>query len=123
MKLKTLGLAVALVTASAVPALAESACMEPIAPAAIDGSTATLDQMKAAQNDVKTFLKQSDDYQVCLFKELSDEKQAALKDKKDLDPAIEAAVNAKVQANQALKEKVGGEFNAAVNAYNAKHPH
>jgi hypothetical protein len=123
MNLKTLGLAAVLVTASAVPALADSACMEPIAPAAVDGGTATLDQMKATQSDVKMFLKQSDDYQGCLFKELNDQKKAALKDKKDLDPSVEAGVNAKVQENQQLKEKVGAEFNASVAAYNAKHPH
>ena len=122
MMVKILGLAVALVAMSAMPALAQSACMEPIAPAAINGATATVAQMKSAHDDVMTFIKQSDDYQVCLFKELNDAKAAALKDKKDVDPTLEPAVNAKVQANQGLKEKVGGEFNAAVNAYKAAHP-
>jgi len=119
---KIFALSAALLAVSAVPALAQSSCMEPIAPAAVDGSTATADQMKGAHDDVMTFIKQSDDYQVCLYKDLNDQKAAALKDKKDLDPSIEPAVDAKVQANQALKEKVGGEFNAAVTAYKAKHP-
>ena len=119
---KIFGLAAALLVASAAPVLAESACMAPIAPAAVDGSTATPAQMKATHDDVMTFIKQSDDYQMCLFKELNDAKAAALKDKKDLDPSIEQGVNAKVQDNQSLKEKVGNEFNAAVVAYKAKHP-
>ena len=32
------------------------------------------------------------------------------------------STDAKIQSNQALKEKVGAEYNAAVTAYKAKHP-
>ena len=122
MILKRLGLAVALVGLSAAPALAQSAGQEPIAPVAIDGATATTAQMNGAHEDVMTFIKQSDDYQLCLYKELDDAKQDAIKNKKQIDPALEPAVAKKVDANQHLKEKVGGEFNAAVIAYKAKHP-
>ena len=122
MILKTLGLAAALVGLSAAPALAQSACQEPIAPAAINGATATTAQMSGAHDDVVTFIKQSDDYQSCLYKELSDAKADAVKNKKVVDPALEPAVANKVDANQHLKEKVGGEYNAAVMAYKAKHP-
>ena len=122
MILKTLGLAVALVGLSAAPALAQSACQEPIAPTAVNGATATTTQMSGAHDDVVTFIKQSDDYQSCLYKELSDAKADALKNKKVVDPALEPAVASKVDANQHLKEKVGGEYNAAVMAYKAKHP-
>jgi hypothetical protein len=121
--LKKFALACVLVAGSAIPALADSSsCSEPIAPAPIDGSTATQAQMKGAQQDVMNFLKASDDYQGCLYNDLHDQKMAAQKAKKDLDPSIEAAVNAKVDANQKLKEKVGGEFNTAVGAYKAAHP-
>ena len=122
MMLKTFALAAALMLASAVPAAAESMCSEPIAPAAIDGNTATVAQLSAAVADVKTFLKQSDDYQVCLIKELNDAKDAARKAKKDVDPALVDDTTKKIQANQSLKEKVGAEYNAAANAYKAKHP-
>ena len=122
MMLKTLGLVVALVGLSVVPAMADSACQEPIAPAAVDGSTATTAQMNGAHDDVMTFIKQSDDYQACVLREFSDAKADAVKNKKTLDPSIEAAVTQKVDANQHLKEKVGGEYNAAVMAYKAKHP-
>ena len=122
MMLKTLGLVVALVGLSAVPAMADSACQEPIAPAAVDGSKATTAQMNGAHDDVMTFIKQSDDYQACVLREFNELKAAALKDKKPLDPAIEAAVTQKVDSNQHMKEKVGGEYNAAVMAYKAKHP-
>jgi hypothetical protein len=78
--------------------------------------------MNGAHEDVMTFIKQSDDFQLCLYKELDDAKQDALKNKKQIDPALEPAVAKKVDGNQHLKEKVGGEFNAAVIAYKAKHP-
>ena len=122
MMLKTLGLVAALILGSAAPALAQGMCSEPIAPAAVDGNVATSIQMGAAHDDVVTFLKQSDDYQNCVIKELNDAKADALKAKKDVDPALEPAAGAKIQANQGLKEKVGAEFNASVLAYKAKHP-
>jgi hypothetical protein len=122
MILKTLGLVAALAGLSTAPALAQSACQEPIAPAAIDGGTATTSQMSGAHDDVVTFIKQSDDYQSCLYKELNDAKADAVKNKKLVDPTLEPAVASKVDANQHLKEKVGGEYNAAVMAYKAKHP-
>lgn len=119
---KTIGLAAALVLASAVPSLAASACAEPIAPAAINGATATSAQMNAAHDDVMTFIKQSDDYQLCLLKEEKDANDAARKAKKDPDPALDAEVKAKILANQNLKEKVGGEFNTSVGDFKKAHP-
>lgn len=119
---KTIGLASALVLVSALPAFAASACSEPIAPAAVNGATSTEAQMHAALDDVKTFLKQSDDYQMCLLKELKDANDAAIKAKKDPDPALDTATKAKIQANQTLKEKVGAEYNAAVGDFKKAHP-
>ncbi|MBL6938352.1 MAG: hypothetical protein ISS15_02035 [Alphaproteobacteria bacterium] len=119
---KTIGLASALVLASAIPAFAASACSEPIAPAALNGATATTAQMNAARDDVMTFLKQSDDYQLCLLKEEKDANDAAVKAKKDPDPALDADTKAKILANQSLKEKVGAEFNTAVGDYKKAHP-
>lgn len=122
MILRKLGLVAALAGLSVSPALAQSTCQEPIAPVAVDGATATSAQMNGAHADVMTFIKQSDDYQLCLYKELDDAKADAIKNKKQIDPALESGVAKKVDANQHLKEKVGGEFNAAVIAYKAKHP-
>ena len=122
MILRKLGLVAALAGLSVSPALAQSTCQEPIAPEAVDGATATSAQMKGAHADDMTFIKQSDDYQLCLYKELDDAKADAIKNKKQIDPALESGVAKKVDANQHLKEKVGGEFNAAVIAYKAKHP-
>ena len=120
---KAMGLAVVLVALGAGPSFAAiSDCSDPIAPAAINGNAATKEQIHSALEDVKSFLKQSDDYQVCLLKELDDANRQAKKDKKDPDPALDADVRARIQANQTLKERVGAEFNAAAQAFNAKHP-
>jgi len=118
------GMAALFVLASAAPALADQ-CNQPIPPAiAIDGGTATLEQMQNAIKDFKTFQGASDDYQACLVADLKRQKEAAAKakDPKPLDPSIESGVSAKMAANQADKEKVGGELNAQIMAYKQAHP-
>ena len=122
MMLKTFALAAAVILASAVPAAAESLCSEPIAPAAVNGAVITHDQLMAAMADASTFIKQSDGYQDCLNKEYDVAVADAKKKKTDVDPALLPAKQAKIQANQALKEKVGAEFNAASHAWHAAHP-
>ena len=119
------GLAAAALMISVAPALAQSACGgSPFAPAALDGSKASVQQMKDAHDDVVNFMKASDDYQSCLLADLQAQKDTAAKakDAKPLDPSVEANVNKKVDDNQRMKEKVGAEFNAAVVAYKAAHP-
>lgn len=112
-------------SAAAAPALANECGGAPIPPAiTVNGSTATLQQMKDAIKDFKDFQKASDQYQSCLEADLRRQQQAAAKAKnpKPLDPSIEAGVNAKMAANQADKEKVGGELNAQIVAYKKAHP-
>jgi hypothetical protein len=116
---------VALLVLSAAPSFADSSnCVDPFPPAQVDGNKATQQQMKDAIQDFKTFQAASDDYQQCLISDLHQQQQEAAKQKdpKPLDPSIEAGVNAKVDANQRMKEKIGGELNASIQAYKAAHP-
>jgi gas vesicle protein len=113
--------AIALV-ALATPAFADDMCVTPYAPTVPDGSKATTEQMKTALDEVKAFLKASDDFQSCLVLYLNQATVEAQKNKKDVDPAIKASVLAKGDANQREKERVGGEYNAAARAYKAAHP-
>lgn len=115
-------LAAAFIVASSAPALADSMCSEPIPPASVDGMTATKEQMTQARDDVVNFIKASDDYQTCLFADLKAQKADAAKNKKVFPSSIEDSVNEKIKENQAEKEKVGGEYNAAAVAYKNKHP-
>lgn len=115
----------ALLALSISPALADSSqCVDPYPPTALDGSKATQKQMKDAIQDFKTFQAASDDFQQCLINDFhKQEKDAAgQKDPKPLDPSIKASVDAKVDANQHLKEKVGAELNVSIQAYKAAHP-
>jgi chorismate mutase len=125
--LRRISLASVLLFAMVAPALADAnSCYEPIAPAPVDGNTATEAQITSTLADVKDFIKSSDDYQTCLLSDLQNQKREAAKskdkNKTPFDPSIEADVQARVAKNQALKEQVGNEFNTAVAAYKAKHP-
>ena len=120
--LKKIGLTSALLLAGALPAMAQATCTAPIAPAAVDGSTATQAQMVAGIAAVKAFIAASDNYQDCLGANLKSQKDAAVAANKAFDPAIEQAIVARGLDNQTQKEKVGGEINAAVGAYKKIHP-
>lgn len=104
------------------PAFAEGACTRPDAPAAVDGATATMEQLLAAKAAVTAFISTSDTYQTCVLDDLDAQRKAAKKNKTTLDPTISAAADSSVAANQADKERVGADFNAAARAYKAAHP-
>jgi hypothetical protein len=116
------GIATAFLLVTVAPCMAQSSCVNPIAPAAVDGGGATTAQMKAAHDDVMNFIKSSDDYQDCVDAELKDQERQATHDKKPVDPQLAKDASDKMTANQRMKEKVGAEYNAAVQAYKAKHP-
>jgi len=111
-----------LLVLAAVPAFAQSNCYQPVPPAALNGATATKDQMAAARSDVMDFIKSSDDYQDCMDAEFKEKQRKAQKDNKPLPPDAAKAVDDAIAANQRDKEKVGAEFNASVAAYKVKHP-
>ena len=109
---------------AATPALADfTTCYEPYPPAAVNGSTATLEQMQQAQKDVQQFIKDSDDYQDCMNGQLKSMQIEAKhsKDRTPVDPSIVSMVKTKIDKNQALKVRVGAEFNTAAQAFNARH--
>ena len=120
--LKSIGLSIVLVTACALPAMAQAACTAPIAPAPVDGNTVARDVLVAAVASAKSFVAASDAYQDCLNNDLKAQKDKAAAAKVAFDPAIEAAITAKGNDSQAQKEKVGNEINAAVTAYKKAHP-
>ncbi len=106
----------------AAPAFAQDKCMAPIAPVVPNGRTAAVSDLVQANKDVVSFIKSSDDYQSCLLADLQSQIDAAKDNKKDLDPAVKKAIEAKGDANQKLKENVGKAYNAAAAAYKQAHP-
>ncbi len=121
--LKKFGLAaVLLVAAGIVPAFADDSCQVPPVPAAVDGATASRDQVLAAQAGVKTYMSASDTYQACINDYITAQNAQADKDKKPHDAAMIQAEGDKVTTNQTNKQKVGDDFNTAVGAYKKAHP-
>jgi hypothetical protein len=111
--------ALALLTA---PASAQNSCVQPYAPRIPNGTAATKDQMLTAQNEVKTFIRDSDAYQECILRDVRGQREAARRDQKTLDPSIEEAAMRRINTNQREKERVGAEYNATVKAYSDAHP-
>jgi hypothetical protein len=106
----------------AVPAVALAQCDRPAPPAAVDGAKASLDQLTQAKGAVTKFLTDSDAYQSCVLDDLAAQRAKATAAKTKLDPAVTKAAEQSVNSNQADKERVGSEFNAAVKAFKAAHP-
>ena len=106
------------------PALAAT-CTEPVPPViAVNGVTATVQQMKDAIADFKTYQSAADDFQSCISVEIQKKEAAAKKSSshKPIDPAILSALNSRAKAVQAEKEKRGGQLNAQIVAFKQAHP-
>jgi hypothetical protein len=67
-------------------------------------------------------MKASDDYQTCLVNYINAQDAAAKAEKKTFDPKAKAAIQAKGDANQKEKEKVGLAYNTAAADYKKAHP-
>lgn len=120
--LKKFGLAAALLLAGAVPAFADDTCQAPPVPAAVDGSSATADQMRAAIGAFNAYSKASDTYQQCINDYITAQNAQADKDKKPHDAAMIQTEGDKATANQGSKQKAGDDLNAAIGVYKKAHP-
>jgi len=119
--LKTMMLAALLAGAGVLPAIAQGAvCKEPAAPILPDPAKATVEQMRAVLTGAQGFMSASDSYQECLGTNLDAQKKAATADK-PFDPAVEKATMDKVDANQAMKQKVGNDANMVLTAFRKAH--
>jgi hypothetical protein len=83
-------------------------CDVPVAPLAIDGASATEQQMEAAHDAVKMFIRNSDRYQDCLGRVGDDQFSK--------NQEVQSAIS----ANQADKQQVGDAYNAAVEVFKAR---
>jgi len=133
MKRGLLVLAVALPAFAApalMPALAQSACMEPAAPSMPDGKTAARPEIITAAGAAKEFMTKSDEYQACLNMEYETTVKAALEAVKAKDKgkapvdakALDTERQAKILANQKKKEDVGKAYTASATAFKQANP-
>lgn len=111
--LKSIAVAGVILIAATGTALAQGDCSAPIPPAA-PPSKPNLNQVSDASHDANQFMKQSDDYQECLKRELRQKQAKAAKDKKEVDPSISDSIQAQIDQNQRQKEQVGTEFQTAL---------
>ncbi len=107
-----------------IPAVAQSACMEPAVPSMPDGKTAARAEIIAAAGMAKEFMTKSDEYQGCLNTEYEANVktgQAAAKEKKQSFDATKMNKERedKIAANQKKKEEVGQAYGATAAAYKA----
>lgn len=97
---------------------ARADCVSPEAPAAVDGTSATMEQMVGAQSAVKAFQAANADYLACM-----DSRLAELKDRGESGDAGAAAeftvMTEAYNAAVALEEQVAGDFNDAIKAFKA----
>jgi alpha-beta hydrolase superfamily lysophospholipase len=120
--LKRFALTAILLVVGAVPAFADDTCQAPPVPVAVDGATASRDQLVAAIAAVKTYIAASDTYQTCIGDYLAAQKVQADKDKKPVDPATIQAEGDKVTANQNNKQTIGDAINVSIGAFKKAHP-
>ena len=107
-----------------IPAVAQSACMEPTVPSMPDGKTAARAEIIAAAGSAKEFMTKSDEYQGCLNAEYETSVktgQAAAKEKKQGFDAtkLNKEREDKIAANQKKKEDVGKAYGASAAAFKA----
>ncbi len=101
--------------------LAQEACVEPQAPAPVDGAQVSEEQMRAAAAAARSFIAQSDVYQACLTNLVEAAKTQATADGRPLDPTVVSDAKARADANQKVKERVGAEINTAIGLYKQTH--
>ena len=115
--IKLTALALALGSTSALAA----DCTAPEAPAALDGASATMEQMLAGQKAVKAFQSENIDYMKCLEPEMATAEAAMQVGEDGAGEAYKASqetYNAAVSAEEAVAD----QFNTAIRAYKAANP-
>jgi ApbE superfamily uncharacterized protein (UPF0280 family) len=92
-----------------------AACESPAVVAVPDGKTATKEQMLAARDQVKAYMKGMEDFMTCVDQEAAAKGDGAPEEYKN---QMAARHNAAVSEMEA----VAGAFNDQLHAYNAAHP-
>jgi hypothetical protein len=92
-----------------------SACESPAVVAMPDGKTSTKEQMLAARDQVKAYMKDMEDFMACVDKEAAAKGDGAPPEYKDQMAARHNNAVAEMEA-------VASAFNDQLHAYNAAHP-
>jgi len=105
--------------------MAMAECVQPETPSLPDGASATMDEMIAGQQAVKTFQDANLEYMGCLEGEFTAAKKqiegGKSKDAKALQAAYEKSVDAYNDA-VSTEEEVAGQFNTEIREFRAANP-
>lgn len=105
--------------------MAMAECVQPETPSLPDGAAATMDEMIAGQQAVKTFQAENLEYMACLEGEFTAAKTeiegGKAKDPKVLQAAYEQSVDAYNEA-VSTEEEVAGQFNTEIREFRAANP-
>ena len=118
MKIQTASLLLAI---TVFPYATAQACDVPVAPPPPDGGSATLEDMIAAQGEVKTFQAANAVYLECVDEMMSVEKASVAEGDKSAEERFALAA-ADYNAAVSREEQVAADFNAAIRAYKAANP-
>lgn len=114
----------AAVLSSALIAGQTMACDMPTKPTLPDGSKAEMAEMVAGQQAVKAYQKDLGSYRDCVNADIDKAEKAMKEAKSEEEQATLKAEHAAAVANfnkaVEMEEKVAGEFNLAIRAFNAK---
>lgn len=105
--------------------MAMADCVQPEAPSLPDGASATMDEMIAGQQAVKTFQAENLEYMGCLEGEFTAAKKSIESGKAEDPKALQAAYEKSIDAyNQAVstEEAVAGQFNTEIREFRAANP-
>ncbi|MBV9992044.1 MAG: hypothetical protein JOZ72_12220 [Alphaproteobacteria bacterium] len=95
------------------------ACDAPAAPAI--GAPATAAELDAAHDAANGFMRVSDSYQQCLGRALGKQQNTAFFMHSNVPVHIVKQIEGKAAANQKQKEQVAAAYNAAAQAFSARH--
>ena len=118
MKMKTASLLCGLL---ALPVGLAQACDVPVAPPTPDGAGATLEEMIAAQGEVKAFQAANADYLACVDDQMKAE-QAAIDEGDNSAEERYALAAADYNAAVSREEQVAADFNSAIRAFKEANP-
>ena len=107
-----------LVAALAMPAAAQAQCVKPMEPIIPDGAKASPVQISTAQNDIKKFAAESDQFQACIAQEIGRQKEVAKQTNVEFDPAIQTSLEGLGATQRKDVERIAAAWGASVQAFN-----
>jgi hypothetical protein len=93
-------------------------CTAPVLPVAVDGYSASREQVVASIAAQKKYVVQANDFQRCIVDFVAARKATASRERVSMDVALTVIENHRLAASQASKQRVADQVNISVMAFN-----